>query len=161
VRVIIFFSDEGLSPCIQIQDFSTGFVGGTVLVLSVQCINALLGFAQLSWPLQLISSSVDLTTKMKAYGQLFLLAAQGILTAAGIAFVEELLFRSWLLEEIATDLGYQSAILLSALAFSLSQRYGCITVITSPPPQNKTTLQVGQPKTLTPVDMKSHQPEPS
>lgn len=106
----------------KIQEFSTGLIGGAVLVLYVQSVNALLGFTELSWPLQLISSSVDLTTKMKSYGQLFLLAAQGILAAAGVAFVEELLFRSWLLEEIAADLGYRSAILMSALAFSLSQR---------------------------------------
>lgn len=47
---------------------------------------------------------------------------QGLVTATGIAVVEELLFRSWLPDEIAADYGYYHGIIISGLAFSLSQR---------------------------------------
>ncbi|KAI3787538.1 hypothetical protein L1987_42081 [Smallanthus sonchifolius] len=45
---------------------------------------------------------------------------QGLVTAAAAALIEELLFTSWLHEEIAVDLGYNKGIILSGLAFSLS-----------------------------------------
>lgn len=51
-----------------------------------------------------------------------MLAVRGIVTAAGIVLVEELLFRSWLPDEIAAELGYHWGIILSGLAFSLFQR---------------------------------------
>ncbi|XP_074269263.1 uncharacterized protein LOC141592476 isoform X2 [Silene latifolia] len=114
----------GLDPMSsrKMQDFLTGLVGGIVLVLSIQSVNAFLGFASFSLPTNLCSSSLNLTAKLKAYGQLILLASRGLLMAAGVTFVEELLFRAWLLEEVAADLGYHPAIILSGLAFSLSQR---------------------------------------
>lgn len=52
-----------------------------------------------------------------------MLACQGTFTATAIVLVEELLFRSWLPEEIAADLGYHRGIIISGLAFSLLQRY--------------------------------------
>ncbi|KAK3411312.1 hypothetical protein EUGRSUZ_I00075 [Eucalyptus grandis] len=42
--------------------------------------------------------------------------------ATSVALVEELLFRSWLTEDIAADLGYHLGIILSGLAFYLFQR---------------------------------------
>lgn len=104
------------------QDFLTGLAGGFVLVLCIHSVNALLGFINLSVQSNLSSSSLDLAAKIKVYGQLLVLTGQGIVTAAGVAFVEELLFRSWLLDEIAADLGYHPGILFSGLAFALSQR---------------------------------------
>lgn len=110
----------------QVQHFLIGLAGGVMLVVTIHSLNAYLGLVNLSFPSSLGSSSLTLSAKIKAHGQLFLSAGQAILVAAGVAFVEELLFRSWLLEEIAIDLGYHPGILLSGLAFALSQRYVCL-----------------------------------
>lgn len=107
----------------QMQNFVKAFVGGAMLVLLIQSVNALLGCVSLSWPSSLPYSSMVSVVWLKAYGKMLLLTGQGILTATAIALVEELLFRSWLPAEIATDLGYQRGIILSGLAFSLLQRY--------------------------------------
>ncbi|XP_021756724.1 uncharacterized protein LOC110721832 [Chenopodium quinoa] len=106
----------------KVQHFLIGLVGGVMLVISIHSLNAYLGFVKLSFPSSLGSSSLTFSAKIKAHGQLFLSAGQGLAVAAGVSFVEELLFRSWLLEEIAIDLGYHPGILLSGLAFALSQR---------------------------------------
>ncbi|GMH18114.1 hypothetical protein Nepgr_019955 [Nepenthes gracilis] len=110
-----------LASSLKVQEFLTGLVGGIMLVLSIHTINATLGFVSFSWP-ENLCSSLDVMAKLKAYGQIFILAGQGIMNATCVAFVEELLFRSWLSEEIAIDLGYHPGIILSGLAFSLSQR---------------------------------------
>ena len=89
-----------------------------MLVMSIHSVNALLGFASVSWP-----AAFDPMTVFKVYGKMIMLAVRGIVTAACISLVEELLFRSWLPEEIATDLGYNRGIIISGLAFSLFQRY--------------------------------------
>ena len=52
-----------------------------------------------------------------------LLALKGFITATSISVVEEVVFRSWLPEEVAADLGYHHAILMSGIAFSLIHRY--------------------------------------
>lgn len=106
----------------QIQNFLMGLVGGVTLVLSIHTINALIGFVHLSWPLTNLSAKDALAT-LKGYGKVFMLCGQGLVTATGVALVEELLFRSWLPDEIATDLGYHRGIIVSGLAFALSQRY--------------------------------------
>ncbi|KAL2939260.1 Late embryogenesis abundant protein 1 [Bienertia sinuspersici] len=106
----------------KVRHLLIGFVGGIMLVVCIQSLNSLLGFVNFSFPLNLGSSSSNFSAKIKAYGQMFLLAGQGLLMAAGVAFVEELLFRSWLLEEIAADFGYHAGIFLSGLAFAVSQR---------------------------------------
>ena len=108
---------------IQVQHFMIGLAGGVMLVVSIHYVNWLLGFVNFSFPPSFGSSSASILAKIKAHGQLCLLAGQGLLMAAGVAFVEELLFRSWFLEEIAADLGYHPGILLSGLAFAISQRY--------------------------------------
>ena len=115
-----------LNCCLQVRHLFIGFVGGIMFVVCIQSLNSLLGFVNFSFSSNLGSSSLNFSGKIKAYGQMFLLAGQGLLMAAGVAFVEELLFRSWLLEEIAADLGYHPGIFLSGLAFALSQRYICI-----------------------------------
>lgn len=92
------------------------------MVLCIHSINALLGYARLSLP-GLPSPSDGASAMFKAYGNMLLLVARGATSAIGIVAVEELLFRSWLAEEIAADLGYYQAILISGLAFSLSQRF--------------------------------------
>lgn len=91
--------------------------------MSIQSLNALLGCVSFSWPSGIPSSSLDAMTWLKMYVQMIMLAGRGIITATGIVLVEELLFRSWLPEEIAADVGYHQAIIISGLAFSLFQRY--------------------------------------
>lgn len=59
---------------------------------------------------------------MKSYGRMLLLITEGVTTATGIAVVEELFFRSWLPQEIATDFGYHRGVFVSGLLFALSQR---------------------------------------
>lgn len=67
------------------------------------------------------TSSAALTW-LKVYGRMFILFVQALVTAAGVATVEEFLFRSWLPDEIAADLGYYRGIIISGLAFALFQR---------------------------------------
>uniref|UniRef100_A0A2P2MXW8 CAAX prenyl protease 2/Lysostaphin resistance protein A-like domain-containing protein n=1 Tax=Rhizophora mucronata TaxID=61149 RepID=A0A2P2MXW8_RHIMU len=108
----------------EAQDFFKGLLGGFLLVLSIQSVNALLGCGSFSWPSSLPSSSSSLGAikYLSVSGHIIMLAGQGLITAASVALVEELLFRSWLPEEIATDLGYHQGIIISGLAFSLFQR---------------------------------------
>jgi hypothetical protein len=98
-----------------------GLIGGVLLVLSINSVNALLGCVNLSWPST--PSPLDALTRLKVYGQMLVVAGQGIVTATCVALVEELLFRSWLPKEIEVDLGYHRGIIISGLAFSLFQRY--------------------------------------
>lgn len=59
----------------------------------------------------------------KSSSNVLLPALRGFITATSIAVVEEVVFRSWLPEEVAVDLGYYNAILISGVAFSLIHRY--------------------------------------
>ncbi|KAK7856322.1 embryogenesis-associated protein emb8 [Quercus suber] len=104
----------------KIQNFLKGLIGGVVLVLSIHSLNALIGCVSLSWPST--PSHLDAMTRFKVYGRMLMLAGQGIVTATGVAFVEELVFRSWLPKEIEVDLGYHQGIIISGLAFALFQR---------------------------------------
>lgn len=99
-----------------------GFIGGVILVISIQSVNSLLGCVSWSWPSNPLPSSLDLMARLKVYGKLLVFAVRGIATAAGIVLVEELVFRSWLPDEIAADFGYHRGIIISGLAFSLFQR---------------------------------------
>ncbi|XP_062199104.1 uncharacterized protein LOC133901682 isoform X2 [Phragmites australis] len=104
----------------RVREFFQGLVGGVTVVGLVHSISILLGFATfrtgfssfLARPFDLVKSSSNV----------FLLALRGFATATSIAVVEEMVFRSWLPEEIAVDLGYSNAILISGLAFSLIHR---------------------------------------
>ncbi|KAL7096157.1 hypothetical protein ACP275_10G065800 [Erythranthe tilingii] len=105
------------------KNFLKGLVGGGVLVITIHAVNSSLGCAHLHWPTTLSSSSSEpVVTLIKSYGKMLLLIAQGIGTAAGISTVEEVLFRSWLPQEIASDFGYHYGLVLSGLVFALSQR---------------------------------------
>ncbi|KAI3775628.1 hypothetical protein L1987_50209 [Smallanthus sonchifolius] len=108
-----------LTSARQIQNFVYGLIGGVMLVLLIQYTNVLLGFVSLSWPT--IPSSTDAVTLLKMIGKVLRFVGQGLVTAAAVALIEELLFRSWLSEEIAVDFGYHQGIILSGLAFSISQ----------------------------------------
>ncbi|XP_071709166.1 uncharacterized protein [Rutidosis leptorrhynchoides] len=108
-----------LTSATQIQNVVYGLIGGVVLVMLIQFTNVLFGFACVSW--HTVPSFTDAITVRKMFGELFRYAGQGFIMTLSVALVEELLFRSWLAEEIATDLGYNQGIILSGLAFSLSQ----------------------------------------
>ncbi|XP_016466382.1 uncharacterized protein LOC107789128 isoform X1 [Nicotiana tabacum] len=103
------------------QNYLKGLFGGIVLVLLIHSVNSLIGCAHFCLPVAPPTSSAALTW-LKVYGRMFVLFVQGLATATGIATVEELLFRSWLLDEIAVDLGYYRGIIVSGLAFALFQR---------------------------------------
>ncbi|XP_062091213.1 uncharacterized protein LOC133797351 [Humulus lupulus] len=109
-----------LTSLSQILNFLKGLVGGIMLVLSIQAVNAALGCVSLSWPYP--PSSFDVMTWLKVYGHMLTMVGKGIVTATCIALVEELLFRSWLPEEIAADLGHHRGYIISGLVFSLLQR---------------------------------------
>ncbi|XP_014508844.1 uncharacterized protein LOC106768297 isoform X1 [Vigna radiata var. radiata] len=101
-------------------EFLKGLVGGAIVIFSIHAVNASLGFASFSWPH--IPTSLDAITWLKVYGHMSLVVVQGTVMATAIALVEELLFRSWLPQEIAVDLGYHQGIIISGIAFSFLQR---------------------------------------
>ncbi|CAL5064142.1 unnamed protein product [Urochloa decumbens] len=104
----------------RLQEFFQGLVGGVVIVGLVHSISILLGFATFRTGLpSSLARPIDL---IKSSSNVFMLALRGFATATSIAVVEEMVFRSWLPEEIAVDLGYYSAILISGLVFSLIHR---------------------------------------
>ncbi|KAJ8486079.1 hypothetical protein OPV22_018564 [Ensete ventricosum] len=99
--------------------FMKGLVGGMAIVMSIHSINGLLGYASLACPSFSPLFQADPVLLLKSFVNMLLQGVRGIITAAGIALAEELLFRSWLLEEVAVDLGYYRAIVISGIAFSL------------------------------------------
>ncbi|CAL5081607.1 unnamed protein product [Urochloa decumbens] len=104
----------------RLQEFFQGLVGGVVIVGLVHSTSILLGFATFRTGLpSSLARPVDL---IKSSSNVFMLALRGFAIATSIAVVEEMVFRSWLPEEIAVDLGYYSAILISGLVFSLIHR---------------------------------------
>ncbi|TKY54378.1 Embryogenesis-associated protein EMB8 [Spatholobus suberectus] len=104
----------------KLFEFLKGLVGGVIFIFSIHAVNAFIGCASFSWPH--MPTSLDAITWLKVYGQMGLVIVQGTVMASAIALVEELLFRSWLPQEIAVDLGYHHGIIISGLAFSFLQR---------------------------------------
>lgn len=88
----------------------------------IHTVNSSLGCGHLHWPATLSLLSSDPVASMKAYGQMLLLIVKGIATATVISTVEELLFRSWLPQEIAADFGFHRGVFISGLLFAFSQR---------------------------------------
>ncbi|KAF5177148.1 Embryogenesis-associated protein emb8 [Thalictrum thalictroides] len=103
-------------------DFLKGLLGGVMLVISIHSINSLLGFAHFSLSSDLLLSSPHSLALLKACGRLLKLAGQGIVTATVVVVVEEILFRSWLPQEIAVDFGDHCAAIISGFVFSVFQR---------------------------------------
>ncbi|PIA27558.1 hypothetical protein AQUCO_07600016v1 [Aquilegia coerulea] len=103
-------------------DFLKGLLGGVMLVISIHSINSLLGFAHFSWSSDLPLSSPRSPALLKMCGRLLRLAGQGIVTATVVVVVEEILFRSWLPQEIAVDFGDHRAVIISGFVFSVFQR---------------------------------------
>uniref|UniRef100_A0A0D9XE27 AB hydrolase-1 domain-containing protein n=1 Tax=Leersia perrieri TaxID=77586 RepID=A0A0D9XE27_9ORYZ len=108
-----------LASASRVQEFFQGLVGGITVVGLVHSVSIFLGFATFRGSYSLLARPFDL---LKSSSNVLLLALRGFVTATSIAVVEEVVFRSWLPEEIAVDLGYYSAILISGVAFSLIHR---------------------------------------
>lgn len=104
----------------RLQEFFQGLVGGVAVVCLVHSISILLGFATFrAGSSSLLARPFDL---LKSSSNVLLLALRGFMTATSIAVVEEVVFRSWLPEEVAVDLGHYHAILISGVTFSLIHR---------------------------------------
>ncbi|CAH9117248.1 unnamed protein product [Cuscuta epithymum] len=111
-----------LTSLLKVQNFLKGLVGGIILVILIYSVNSLLGCVHFQMPITLSSSPSAALSSLKVFSQMAILAFQGVITATGVAIVEELLFRSWLSDEIASELGYSRGIIISGLAFSVFQR---------------------------------------
>lgn len=96
------------------------FFGGVAVLLGIQFVNGFLGYTTFSWPA--IPTSENLVSWLKVFGGSLLLVIIGTISSIFVTAVEELHFRSWLTEEIALDLGYYPAIIISGLAFAILQR---------------------------------------
>ncbi|XP_050946766.1 uncharacterized protein LOC103499360 isoform X3 [Cucumis melo] len=104
----------------KFYDFVMAFFGGVAVLLGIQFVNGFLGYTTLSWPA--IATSENLVSWLKLFGGSLLLVIIGTISSIFVTAVEELHFRSWLTEEIALDLGYYPAIIISGLAFAILQR---------------------------------------
>ncbi|RRT83044.1 hypothetical protein B296_00004526 [Ensete ventricosum] len=136
-----------LAAFLQALGFMKGLVGGMAIVMSVHSINGLLGYASLACPSFSPLFQADPVLLLKSFVNMLLQGVRGIITAAGIALAEELLFRSWLLEEVAVDLGYYRAIVISGIAFSLIHGYaliGCVFKL----PDGEARRALGKPKSM-------------
>lgn len=106
----------------QIQEFLKALAGGITVVLLIQSINTILGAAILSRP-PYLPHPFDAMKWLKGCAQVLLLVVKGFTAATFVVFVEELLFRSWMPNEIAIDTGYHQSIIITGLVFALFQRY--------------------------------------
>lgn len=107
---------------LQILEFLKALAGGIIVVLLIQSINTIIGAAILSRP-PYLPHPFDAMKWLKGGVQLLVLIVRGFATATFIVFVEELLFRSWMPNEIAIDMGYHQSIIITGLVFALFQRY--------------------------------------
>lgn len=117
----------------QIQEFLKALAAGITVVLIIQSINTILGAAILSRP-PYLPHPFDAMKWFKGCVQLLLLVVKGFTAATFVVFVEELLFRSWMPNEIAIDTGYHQSIIITGLVFALFQRYlslfqSCVYVV--------------------------------
>ena len=85
------------------REFLRGLATGFCLCLSLFILEAVLGWIKVSPP----SASLVKT------------AIAGLLSAVGIALVEELIFRGWLIDELKRDYSKQQVIWLASLIFAL------------------------------------------
>ncbi|XP_024012596.1 uncharacterized protein LOC18018807 isoform X2 [Eutrema salsugineum] len=113
--------DFKASPKQQILEFLKALAGGIIVVLLIQSINTILGAAILSRP-PYFPHPFDAMKCLKGCVQLLLVIVKGFTAATFVVFVEELLFRSWMPNEIALDMGYHQSIIITGLVFALFQR---------------------------------------
>ncbi|CAM8963815.1 unnamed protein product [Rhodiola kirilowii] len=102
----------------ELKSFMKAYIGGALIVLSVQYVNTVIGCASISWQtcLPLLSFSW-----LPEFGKFLLLVAQGTISATGVVLVEELLFRSWLPAEISKEFGFHLGIIVAGFTFAILQ----------------------------------------
>lgn len=109
----------------QLRLFAGGLAIGVGLVSGYHGMNWVLGYSQFRWDAVVVSNSNfpgALASTILTSWKVLMLVTQSLAMAVAVALVEEVLFRAWLQEEIAVDLGYHWAVLLSALAFAAVHR---------------------------------------
>lgn len=110
----------GLIP--QLRRFAGGLAVGLGMVSGFYIINWVLGYSQFTWD-AIVVTNPDfpgaLAFSILTSWKVLMLVIQCLTKAVAVALVEEVLFRSWLQEEIAADLGYHWAVILSAFAFAV------------------------------------------
>lgn len=104
------------------KDLGLGLALGGGLVTFLYSSNFILGYVQFNWNVLFATNpklpgtaGVALFTFIK----ISKLLGQAVGVGLAVALVEEVLFRAWLQEEIAVDLGFHKAVFLSAVAFAL------------------------------------------
>ncbi|KAG6555819.1 hypothetical protein Mapa_002459 [Marchantia paleacea] len=120
-RPLVSYGLELLSRA-KLRFVGIGLAIGVNLVTAYYGINWALGYTQISWASIVVESPSfpgAAATAILTSWKFFSLVGQSLSMALIVALVEELLFRAWLQEEVAVDLGYHWAILLSALAFAV------------------------------------------
>lgn len=108
-----------ISSVSKILNLSSGMMIGSVLVISLYSAYIFLGYATFTLkPEFTFSSSKDFFSVIKTCWRISTLVIRSFGMGLAISTIEELLFRSWLHEEIAGDLGFHKAVILSGIVFS-------------------------------------------
>lgn len=108
-----------ISSVSKILNLSSGMTIGSVLVISLYSAYIFLGYATFTLkPEFTFSSSKGFVSVIKTCWRISKLVIRSFGMGLAISTIEELLFRSWLHEEIAGDLGFHKAVILSGIVFS-------------------------------------------
>lgn len=108
-----------ISSVSKILNLSSGMTIGSVLVISLYSAYIFLGYATFTLkPEFSFSSSKGFISAIKTCWRISRLVIHAFGMGLAISTIEELLFRSWLHEEIAGDLGFHKAVILSGIVFS-------------------------------------------
>ncbi|CAM6129107.1 unnamed protein product [Calypogeia fissa] len=106
----------------KLRLFAGGLAIGFGMVSGYYGVNWVLGYSQFTWDAIVVTNPDfpgPLASTILTSWKVLLLVTQSLTKAVAVALVEEVLFRAWLQEEIAVDLGYNWAVILSALAFAI------------------------------------------
>lgn len=108
-----------ISSVSKILNLSSGMTIGSVLVISLYAAYIFLGYATFTLkPEFSFSLSKGFVPAIKSCGRISRLVIHAFGMGLAISTIEELLFRSWLHEEITSDLGFHKAVVLSGIIFS-------------------------------------------
>ena len=108
----------------QLQTLASGFVLGLLPIVSVHMLSIFCGFALFSWDSTIcINGSKSLLLNIVSSLRMLKLVLKCLGTSLAVSFLKELIFRSWLQDEISVDLGFHKATFLSGLAFAVCHWY--------------------------------------
>ncbi|GLJ10762.1 hypothetical protein SUGI_0134500 [Cryptomeria japonica] len=103
----------------EILNLIKGMIIGLTLVISLYSAHIFLGYAVFALkPEFMFFMSTGFISTIKTCFRVLRLVVHAFGMGLATATVEELLFRSWLHEEIASDLGFHKAVILSGIVFS-------------------------------------------